>query len=87
MHVLYGDATGIADIYQSGPLRILVGAVGIPQPPDPELLPIGIAVAVDGALAGDGKAVDMVGIDESGKILAGLTFETSRQHGKVGNAV
>jgi len=87
VYVLHGDMAGVADVHQPGPLCVLVGAGGIPLPPYPELLPVGVAIAVDGALAGDREVVDMVGIDESGKVLARLTLEACRQHGKVGNAV
>lgn len=87
MNILHGHVSRIADIHQSWPLGILVGALRIPFPSDPELLPVSVAVAVDGACAGDGEAVGMVGVDKGREVLAGLSFEAGFENGIVGDAV
>ena len=74
-HVLDGHVLRVADIGQAGPLGILVGALAVPLTANPELLPVGLAAAVDGAPAGDSEAVEAVGIDQRHEVLAGLALD------------
>ena len=74
-HILYGDVVRVGDIDEAWALLVLVGALWIPLAPYPELLPIVMSVAIDGALAGNGEAVEGVGIYEGCEILACLSLD------------
>lgn len=87
MDILYGHIAGVADIDEAGTLCVLVGALAVPSAANPELLPVVVAIAVDGARTCDGEAVAFVGIDEGGEILAGFALDASLQHREVGDAV
>ena len=86
-HILHGYIIRITDVDQSGTLRIFVRACAVPLPADPEFLPIMESVAVDGTLSGDGEAVDTIGIDKSGKIIARFPLDSGGQDGEIGYSV
>lgn len=86
VYVLNGDILRVGDVCEPWSLCVLVGALRVPLPSDPELLPVGQSVAVDGAFAGDGEAVEAVGIDESYEIGACLSLDASGGDGKVADA-
>ena len=86
-HVLYGHVLRVRDIRQPGALGILVGALGVPLAPNPELLPVVLSVAVDGSLAADGESVHAIGIDERHKVFAGLPLDARLANLEVVNAV
>ena len=87
MHVLKSHVRGIADVYESWTLCILVGAAAVPLTSNPELFPIMFAISVDGSLSGNGEAIAVVGIDEGGEVFAGLAFDAGFYHREVGDAI
>ena len=87
MHVLKSHVRGIADVYESWTLCILVGAAAVPLTSNPELFPIMFAISVDGSLSGNGEAIAVVGIDEGREVFAGLAFDACREYGEVDDAV
>ena len=86
-HVLHRYVARVGYVDQPWTLCVLVGAFAVPLAPYPELLPVVVAVAVDGAVAGDGKAVDMVGVDQCRKVVAGLALNTCLDNLEVGYPV
>ena len=86
-YILQGHVAGVGDVDEAWALGVLVGTLAVPCTTNPELLPIVAAVAVDGARAGDGETVAMVGIDEGGEVLAGLSLDACLQDGEIGDAV
>ena len=87
MDILDGDMLTVGDIGQTGALGILVGALRVPLPANPELLPVVQAVAVDGSLATDGESVHAVGIDQCGEVFARLALNAGCHDGEVDDAV
>ena len=79
--ILDGDIPGVGHVGEAWALGILIGALRIPLPANPELLPITESVAVDGAMTSDGEAIQAVGIDKRTEILAGLTLDTGGENG------
>lgn len=64
-----------------------VGAFGVILPTQPEGAPVAVSVAVEGAFAGDGEAIYLVGIDQCGKILQVLSLHAGVDEGKVADVV
>ena len=85
--VLHGHIVAVRQVHEPRALLVLVGALGIPLAPEPEGLPIMAPVAVDGALSGNGEAIDGIGIDQCGKIGTGLALDAGGENGKVGNVL
>ena len=85
--ILHGDVAGIGDIDQPWALSILVGALAVPLPSYPELVPVVESVAVDSPLSGDGESVDVVGVDESGEVFARLALDACLDNLEIGYAV
>ena len=83
--ILQGYVAGVRDKGEARTLLVLVGAFRVPRATNPEGLPEGFAAAVDGARAGDGESVDVVGIDQCGKVLARLSLDARLHDGIVGN--
>ena len=87
VNVLNGDVARVGHIGEARALGILVRTLRIPLTANPELLPIVQAVAVDGAPPANGEAVETVGIDEGGEILARLALDARHEYRIVGNAL
>ena len=85
--ILNGDILRVGDVGQSRALGVLVRTLGVPLAANPELLPIGKSVAVDGAVAGDGKPVQSVGIHQRTEVSASLTLDTRLGIREVDDAV
>ena len=73
-HTLYLYILAVRDIQQARTLLVFVGALSVPFATQPELLVIFQAVAVAGALAGYGEAIQAVNIDESSEVRTCLTL-------------
>ena len=74
-HVLNGDVRRVADVSQAWPLGVFVGALWVPLATNPELLPVRLAAAIDGATTSNSEAVDAVGIDQGSEVLARLSLD------------
>ena len=83
----YGDVRAVGNVHQARALLVLVGAFGVPLPAQAEGLPVGTAVAVDGAGPRKGESVQAVGIDQGAEILADLTFDTGFDNRKIHDAL
>ena len=76
-HILHCHVLAVGNINQPWSLRILVCTLGIPLPTNPKVTPIMIAIAIDGAWAGDGKSIEAVSINQCREILASLSLYAS----------
>ena len=87
MEVCNYDIGTVGYIYKAGALFVFVGAFGVPGAAQPECLPCLEAVAVDGAGAAHGEAVQAVRVDQCGKVLACLALNTGLADHVVGYIV
>ena len=69
------------------PLLILIGAVGIPGPPQPKGFPKAQAVSVDHAVSRYGEAVQADRVDQRREVQTGLPFDAGKAQRIVRNVV
>ncbi len=75
-HTAYGHIFGVGNIDHTRTKSLQVGTLFVDLAAKPEFIIETMAVAVDSAFATDGKAIAVVGIDKSSKIIESLAFET-----------
>ena len=75
-NTLDGYILGVGHIDETRALFVLVGALGIPLAAKPERLVILQSITVDGSLAGDGKSVESLYVDQSLEISTCLSLHT-----------
>ena len=83
LHVLHGDVLRVRNIDIARAQGFQIGTVAVELAANPELLPVGLSVAVDGAGAGNSETVHAVGIDQGGKIVERLALHAGFDNGEV----
>ena len=87
LHVLNRHIPTVGDIGQTRTLGILVGTLGVPLTTNPKLLPIVQSIAIDNAVAGDGKAIQSVGIHQCAEVSTSFALDTCLHPGEINNTV
>ena len=77
----------VGNVYQPGPLLVLVGTGRIPVPAQPEGLPGTQSVSVNGSTPAHGEAVHLIRIDQRRKIPAGLPFDPGQPQSIIADIV
>ena len=86
-HILYCNILRMRDIHISWTHSLQICAVLIELSTNPEFLPISLTITINGAWTCNSEAIAPIGIDQSRKIVQGLTLHTCFHQFEIAYAV